>query len=409
MAPRKRKNTSNDVAAKSNVTISTKEETNDEKSAKLKQREKLDTHVSKAAIEAAKSAHFVPTLLVITILVCSGALAILSYRDLVGTGKIIFGPRDEAMLEFTASRKWFDASRGWKSKQGGFSAVEQMTTDDNNMGGFFVRKLAGATALSYHLQKLYPIIFQSANVHFGRGDYSPMLVTSVIGNFCIAGFYLSHFDDFKSSGAEEMGFAIVAALIIEAIIIAGFLLTLTLKKPTLKAKDCALPEGKGPKSIVSKIVCRTVLIVSGMISVIAGRDFFFPGQELPFPPYDDIYLEWTGAFIHSPPPQSAEAEEYGLEAPLYIGDLFISRLAALYLLVISFQKLVGGCLVRVGKDNSGIAKCRMFWQVQCISDALILFTLRVFASAAKSASLDLRWHIMSIGYEFFILLLCGWM
>jgi len=143
--------------------------------------------------------------------------------------------------------------------------------------------------------------------------------------------------------------------------------------------------------------------VTGVITFIAARDFFFPGQELPFPPYDDIYLKWTGAFIHSPPPNIVEEEAHGLEAPLHVGEKFMARLMALYILVISFQKFVCAFLIRVGKDNSGEKKCKVFWQCQAVTNALLLFTMRVFASAALSASLDLRWHVMSLGYETFLL------
>ena len=377
-----------------------------EAAAKSAQRKKLDDNVAKAKADIAKEIHFVPTFLLFTILVCSGGMAVMSYRDMFGTGKIIFGEDDEAMLKFTGSTKWFDDSRGWKSTAGGFSSVQQVTTDENDMGAYFVRKLAGAAALAFHLQKLIPILFQSSNFHWGHGHFRPMLLTSVLGNFAVAAFYVLHFDEFKSANAENLGFAIAIALIIEAVIILGFIAASIGKGPSLKAKT--FPPGKGPASIVSKIITRTFCIVSGMIAIIAGRDFFFPGQELPFPPHDDIYLEWTGAFIHSPPANSEEENDFGLEAPLHFGDKFISRLMALYVLVVCFQKLVSGLLIRVGKDNSGEKKCKVFWQSQLVGNALILFTFRVFAPAALSASLDLRWHIMCLGYETFMLALYGY-
>lgn len=376
--------------------------------AKSQQRKQLDENVAKAKIDAAKELHFVPTALLFTILVCSGALAVMSYRDMFGTGKVIFGGNDEAMLHFTGSTKWYDDSRGWKSTAGGFSSVQQVTTDENDMGGYFVKKMAGAAALAFHLQKLIPVLFQSSEFDWGYDHFKPMLLTSVLGNFAVAGFYVLHFDEFKTSNAENMGFVIAAILIVEAVVILAFILAASFGKsrPSLKSKT--LPAGKGPKSIVSKILARTFCIVSGAIAVIAGRGLFFPGEELPFPPYDDIYLEWTGAFIHSPPAHSIEEREHGLEAPLHAGDKFISRLMALYILIICFQKLASGFLVHVGKDNSGEKKCKTFWRAQCIGNILLLFTMRVFAPAALSASLDLRWHIMSLGYETFILGLYGY-
>lgn len=404
MTTRRRKNQA------SGVNVKPSKSTNDDTTkAKAEQKKKLDEKVSNAKSSAVKEFHFVPLLLQFTVLVFSGTLSILAYRDLFGTGKVIFGDMDEAMLDFTKSRQWFDESRGWKSTQGGFSAVQQITTDKNDMGSFFVRKLAGATALSFHLQKLLPIVFQPSDAYWGYGHFTPVLLTSVFGNLAIAGFYMSHLDDFKNAHAGSMGFRITIALVIESIIIMGFLLTLMVKKvkpPNKLAKK--LPEGKVPKSLVSNIVARTICIITGLMALIAGRDFFFPGQELKFPPRDDIYLEWTGAFIHSPPADSEEGEENGLEAPLHIGDKFMSRLAALYLMIICFQKFVAAFLVRVGKDNSGATKCRLFWRNQAISDGLVLFTVRVFTSAAKTASLDFRWHVMCLGYELFILAIYGY-
>ncbi len=370
--------------------------------AKAKQRKQLDENVAASKKIVAKEIHFVPTFLLFTILVCSGSLVVMSYRDMFGTGKVIFGEHDAAMLTFTGSTKWFDDSRGWKSTAGGFSSVQQVTTDENDMGGYFVKKMAGAAALSYHLQKFIPIVFQSSGYHWGYGHFNPLLFSSVLGNFAVAAFYVMQFDALKTADAEKMGLVIAIILVAEAIIILAFLLAAMFKsKPSFKAQN--LPNGKGPNSIVSKILARTFCIVSGIIAVIASRDFFFPGREMPFPPYDDIYLEWTGAFIHSPPANSVEEQEHGLEAPLHIGDKFISRLMALYLLVLCFQKFVSGFLIRVGKDNSGEKKCKTFWRVQCISNVLLLFTVRVFAPAALSASLDFRWHTMSLGYETFML------
>lgn len=392
-------------SGKSSATSSSMNETKN--SAKIAQKKVLDEKVTNANIKAVRELHLVPMFLLFAVLTCSGALAVMSYRDMFGTGKVIFGPTDEALLEFTSSTKWFEDGKGWKSAQGGFSAVQQITTDENDMGGFFVRKLAGAAALAFHLQKLVPLIYQPTTVHWGLGHFTPMLITSVLGNMAVAAFYMSHMDDLKNADAGSIGFGIIAALVLESFVIGGFILTLLLKK-SVKLKPQKLPSDKRPSSMVSKIVTRTVCIVSGLITVIAGRDFFFPGQELPFPPYDDIYLEWTGAFIHSPPPNTVEGDEHGLEAPLHIGDKFMSRLGALYILIICFQKFAAAILIRVGKDNSGPTKCKIFWKVQAIADGLILFTLRVFAPAAKSASLDFRWHIMSLGYELFILGLYGY-
>lgn len=386
-----------------------KNETNSKKQVKQNTGQS-NNNVAHASISQhpTKEIHFVPTFLLLTVLVCSGFVAILAYRDMFGTGKVIFGDDDAAMLHFTRSTQWFDDSRGWKSTQGGFSAVQQITTDKNDMGGFFVRKLLGAAALGYHLQKLIPLIFQRYYCHWGHGHFKPLLVTSALSNLVIAAYYVSHIDVLKSGDAHSMGLKIAFALVIEALVMMAYILTTSFSNSVKSTKAKPLPLGKGPHSIVSKIVTRTILIVTSFITLIAGRDFFFPGKEMPFPPFDDIYLEWTGAFIHSPPHGSIEAEEYGMEALLHVGDKFVARLMALYVLVVCFQKYVAAFLIRVGSDNSGETKCSIFWQSQAISDGLLIFVFRVFAPAAKSASLDFRWHIMCLGYECFMLAIYGY-
>lgn len=171
-----------------------------------------------------------------------------------------------------------------------------------------------------------------------------------------------------------------------------------------------------PRSLPSRIVARTVMIVSSLIGVISARDIFFPGNILSFIPRDDIYLEWTNAFFHSPPPDTVEADEHGLEAPLFAGDKFVAQLLGMYLLL--------GCMFKfasalawlkgsrsIGKidhvDRSGVVSSKMIWKAQAIGNMLILGILRLFAPAAKSASLDLRWHLMLVAYEMFILLMYG--
>lgn len=399
MAAKKRKNASKAVKPSKENNESNQAATK-KKQDKAIQRQELDQQIEKGK-------HFVPTPLLLTILACSGFLAVLSYRDMFGTGKVIFGEPDAAMLQYTLSTQWFDDSNGWKSSAGGFSAVHKISTDANDMGGFFIRKMAGAAGLGYHLQKLMPVLFQKNDVHWGKRHYVPVMASSVIGNLCLAGYFLASMEDFKSTGADVMGFRVAVVLLVEALVMLVYLLLNLTKKVTLIPR--ALPGGKRPRSIVSKILARTLCLVTGIMTLIAARDFFFPGMELPFPPADDIYLEWTGAFIHSPPPNSVEEEEHGLEAALHVGDKFVARLMALYILIVSVQKFISGFVVRVGVDNGGEKKSKMFWQSQAIFDGLILFTIRVFASPALTASLDFRWHAMALGYETFLLGIYGYM
>jgi hypothetical protein len=163
-----------------------------------------------------------------------------------------------------------------------------------------------------------------------------------------------------------------------------------------------MPEGKTPESVTSRIVARTVAAVSTCMALIAARDLFMPGYILPLP-RDDIYLEWTNALLHSPPQGSVEEEEHGLEAALYIGDKFVSQLMALNILILCAYKFYSGFFIKFGSDGSGLIKCKMIWHTQCIGDVLILLMLRIFSSAALTASLDLRWHLMLVAYEGFIL------
>jgi hypothetical protein len=92
-----------------------------------------------------------------------------------------------------------------------------------------------------------------------------------------------------------------------------------------------------------------------------------------------------------------------MEAPLFLGDKFISQFGALHILLLCLYKYVTAVIIRYGSDGSGEIKCRMIWKSQAIAQAMILFCFRVFQPAAFSASLDLRWHLMLLGYEAFIL------
>ena len=57
-------------------------------------------------------------------------------------------------------------------------------------------------------------------------------------------------------------------------------------------------------------------------------------------------------------------------------------------------------------DRSGLVSSKLIWKAQAFGDVLLLGILRMFTPAAKSASLDLRWHLMLVAYEAFILCKC---
>lgn len=272
------------------------------------------------------------------------------------------------------------------------------------MGGFFVRKLAGAAGLAVQLQKLLPLLFHPLDARWKMGHFRPLLWTAIVANMILAAFYTSYLGDFAAAGADGLPRIFIGVQAAESVVILFYLFS---SRKIKKGPAVAMPDGKTPESVTSRIVARTVGIVSGAISLIAGRDFFFPGQIIDFIPRDDIYLEWTGAFLHSPPEGTPEAEEHGLMTGLYIGDKFLAQLLGLNFLLLCLYKFVSSVLVKYGSDGSGQVKARMIWKAQALGNALILFLFRLFAPAAASASLDLRWHLMSLAYETFVLGLFG--
>ncbi|KAL3791856.1 hypothetical protein ACHAW5_002907 [Stephanodiscus triporus] len=385
--------------------------------------------------------HLLPLPLVLTVLVCSGLFWIASFRDVMATGKpildsfaVLWGQddADSHFLQYTKSTDWFEDSRGWKSKQGGLSTISSVTTDANNMGGLFIRKLSGVAGLTFHTTKIWPIVFQSppqydktskngrwVGASWSAGHFDPLLTLGMIGDVCISIFYLTRLDELKNAGAQGIGLAFVVASLVESFIFGVYLLTRRMNdkstQPTRGKADITTGEFdplEDPDSLPSRIVARTVFIVSSLILVVSLRDLFVPGIIITFIPRDDIYLEWTGAFLHSPPPDTVEADENGLGAPLFAGDKFVSQLLGLYLSL--------GCMFKIfsawgwskgyrtlGKvesvDRSGVVSSKMIWKAQALGNMLLLGMLRLFTPAAKSASLDLRWHLMLVAYEAFIL------
>lgn len=433
------------------------------------------------------SHHLLPLPLVIITLLCSGLFWVISFRDAFATGQPLLLHRSSAasflsslaqaelsMIEHTKSHKWYhddDTSKAyWKSSRGGLGSIRPYTSDDNDMGGLFVRKVAGVAAMGYHSSKLWPIVFQSAPVpvllgkkmkskgaSWSVGHYDPILILGIIGNIFVALFYMMRLDELKSAGAEQLVGVLVMTSLIEALVFGVYLLSRRMRiKNSTSAVAGNVPQqkqrqkqiqkqspqkrkgskGKGesssspsvkeeynpqdnPNSIPSRIALRTVLIVSSTISLISIRDLFFPGTILPFFPRDDIYLEWTGAFFHSPPPDTVEADEYGLESLLHSGDKFISQLMGMYLVLGCLWKFasvfgwskgnrnMGESTSLENVDSHGVVSSKMIWKAQALGDMLLLFMLRLFAPAAKSASLDLRWHLMTVAYEMIILGLYG--
>jgi hypothetical protein len=303
---------------------------------------------------------------------------------------------------------FYNNEKGWKSTQGGLSSIMPITTDANNMGGLFVRKVGGAACLAVQLQKLWPLLFHPLDARWRRGHFIPLFATAIVADVILAAFYGMYIvEDLQATGADELPKLFLVALLIESVVMLYYLLSH--QKMMTKGPAIAMTEGKTPTSVVSRIVLRTNLLVSSAVLLIAVRDLFFPGYIYHFIPRDDIYLEWTGALMHSPPDDSPEASEHAMEKAFFIGDKFASQFMALNMLLLCLFKFVAAFGIRYRSDGGGQVQARMIWRAQAVGNVLIVVLFRLFASAASSASLDLRWHLMALAYEMLVLGLYGFL
>ena len=266
------------------------------------------------------------------------------------------------------------------------------------MGGFFVRKLCGAAGLGVHLHKILPLLLvHEDGAQWNRGHFRYILWTSVVANLSLVAFYrLVFWDDLKAAGASDLPMAMIAALLIETAVILYYL---SVSPTAPRGPAVALPPGKTHRSPVVNIVTRTTLICTTCMVVLAARDLFFPGHIIGLIPRDDVYLEWTNALLHSPPPGSPEDMDQGLEAPLYVGDKFISQLCGLQLLLLCLYKYVAAVWIRYGSDGGGVPAARLLWKAAFFGNVAVTMCFRFFAHAAKSASFDMRWHLVLLSFE----------
>ena len=402
-----------------------------------------------------------PLALVCILLLCSGCcLGVLSWRDFAMTGHPLFlndafpdwlRRADQSYLEHTSSTQWYDDTDGWKSTQGGFSAVQQVSTDANNMGGFFIRKMAGAIALGWSMYKLVPLLYTtpqtiwmsstSSSSSKQQQHYTPWLGFAILGNMMIVLFWLVHVVEWQTQHLTDLiHYAVlhITVLGVETMVMMYYAATLlslfqpsrhdpspssnttttttstshsatTMKTNENAAIAHAFPKGKTPTSLPSNIVSRTVLLISGTICALMVRDLCFAAFILSTViPRDDVYLEWTNALRHSPPKGSPEYAAYGMDAPLYSGDLFVSQYLALHMIVSCAIKLLAATTVRLGKDGRrGTLRTKLIWQGMSVSNGLLMFVIRLFTPAAASVALDFRYILMALGYETFILALYG--
>jgi hypothetical protein len=61
------------------------------------QKTQLDAKIKASKVAELKEMHLTPLPLVITVLICSGALWVFALRDFIATGRVIGGAMDEAM------------------------------------------------------------------------------------------------------------------------------------------------------------------------------------------------------------------------------------------------------------------------------------------------------------------------
>ena len=266
------------------------------------------------------------------------------------------------------------------------------------MGGFFVRKLCGAAGLGVHLHKILPLLLvHEHGAQWNRGHFRYTLWTSVVANLALVAFYrLVFWEDLTAAGATDLPMAMMVALAIETGVILYYL---AVSETAPRGPAVALPPGKTHRSPVVNIVTRTTLICSTCVAVVAARDLFFPGHIIGIIPRDDVYLEWTNALLHSPPLGSPEAMDQGLEAPLYVGDKFVSQLCALQLLLLCLYKYVAALWIRYGSDAGGVPAARLMWKAAFIGNVAVTMCYRFFAHAAKSASFDMKYHLVLLSFE----------
>jgi hypothetical protein len=294
---------------------------------------------------------------------------------------------------------------------GGFSAVASVSTDQNDMGGFFVRKLSGCTMLGLQLHKLLPLVLLTTTpddaASFGR-HYGWILLSGVTSNLCLAAFLASYWTDFQNADTLHIPASMIGCAVLESLVFLYYYTTKCWRSQTRSSSQQrparAFAEGKTPRSLVSNIVARTVAICSSAMLVYGLRDWLFGGQTIPYIPYDDLYLEWTNAYLHSPPNGSPEFQAQGLGAAgFYVGDQYVSRLAGLQLTLLCLYKLLSAWTIPLGPDGrSGAVTAGLVWKPAALANLLLLFQLRIFTSAAASASCHFRYHLMVLAYESFI-------
>ena len=274
------------------------------------------------------------------------------------------------------------------------------------MGGLFNRKVGGAASIAVQLQKLLPLLFHPVRSQWKRGHFQPLFATAVLGNLALISFYGIYVrEELEAAGADVLPKLFIAALSLETMVILFYLAS----SRYTKGPAVALKDGKTPNSIISRIMARTNFLVSGLIFTIAGRDLFYPGTILGFIPRDDIYLEWTGALLHSPPEGSPEAESHGMERHFFVGEKYLSQFLALNMLIGCLYKFVAAFVIRYRNDGGGTIQAKMIWKSQAIGSAVVLYLFRLFSPAAATASLDFRWHLMMLAYETLILGLYGFL
>mmetsp|Transcript_123813 Transcript_123813/g.346726 ORF Transcript_123813/g.346726 Transcript_123813/m.346726 type:complete len:237 (-) Transcript_123813:622-1332(-) len=185
--------------------------------------------------------HLPPIALVFAVVACSGFLFMFAFRDVFATGRNIGGDMDAAYLQFTKSTMFFDDSNGWKSQQGGLSSIQHVTTDANNMGGLFVRKLGGAASMALHFQKLLPMVMHPWDARWKHGHFRPVFWTAVVSNTLLTLFYAYYLGDLATAGADGLATMFKAVLSFESLVICYYLYA---SRKVMQTPAVAMKEGK---------------------------------------------------------------------------------------------------------------------------------------------------------------------
>mmetsp|Transcript_25960 Transcript_25960/g.52658 ORF Transcript_25960/g.52658 Transcript_25960/m.52658 type:complete len:110 (-) Transcript_25960:92-421(-) len=105
-ARRRQKNEA--VTANQSATDSNSNNAAAEEERKNEQKQRLNDAVKSQRAEEFRGMHLAPLPLVMIVLVCSGIMWVMAFRDVMATGRSIAGPMDDAMLVSRTTSRMID-------------------------------------------------------------------------------------------------------------------------------------------------------------------------------------------------------------------------------------------------------------------------------------------------------------